>query len=131
MTDWFWSVVQRSNALQDFRQSLRGLWNDSAAHEINQHYLDPHRQDNVLMQQMLSQLIDALTDAEGKLDAAEQEGMRAERLSQQVKEYLGYAEHDRSEADRDHGRFLTFNAEAQEELPIISDLIETAKQYCS
>jgi len=94
MEEILWYTKQQSRTLHEFRQEIQGLWDDSAARDINMRYLNPHQDDDNKMVDGFQGQYDALEKAKVKLNSANEHALQAEKLSQEIFELLEATQQD-------------------------------------
>ncbi|RMG67070.1 MAG: hypothetical protein D6722_13875 [Bacteroidetes bacterium] len=82
--------------VQTYRDQHRGQWDDSAAHELNSRYLEPHQEDDARMRAQLDEQLAALKSLDAEIDQVNRLGERIRQLAAAI-----MAELDHSRADLD------------------------------
>lgn len=91
LQDDLWKFDHQSRAVQDFRASMWGVWDDSAAREINLRYLNPHESDDAAMRSALTSQNDHLAVAHTHAERANDHARHADACSQQIYELVQQA----------------------------------------
>jgi hypothetical protein len=131
MEEALWYIRQRSRALQEFRDSVALLWDDTAASELNLRYLNPHQED-------AEQLVGQLTEQHGLLESTKQRvqltfdlALQAEKHSLECAESLEQCEKERRNSEEYYELFREFQSNSQQRFPQIDGLIDKANQSCN
>lgn len=126
-----WVAKQRFRVLQDYRQEIRGLWQDDASSEVNGRYFNPHRKDSEQVFIALGKQLSLLQKADSELETAKQNGLEISQLLEKVEKLLEFAHQDVSRSHIEYSYFQDQNLAARAELPVIEQLINQANSCCS
>jgi len=124
-----WILKQQFRVLQDYRQDIRGIWQDDAASEINGRYFYPHEEDTNQSLTALNQQLSSLQQTDAELEIARQHGLEITRLLDEAKKLLDSAREDMSRSHSEYSLFREQNSSARAELPAIAQLINQANSY--
>jgi len=126
MEEDLWYMQQQSRVLQDFRLSIRGLWDDAAAKRINLHLLDQHEIDDEEMVQGFVEQHQNLNECTVRRLATMEEVVKAGEISQKVNEFIEHTTEEVERAYQFYQQYRTFLAEAKGLLPEIDELVNLA-----
>ncbi len=130
MEELLWSMTQESRVLQELRKDIRGIWNDEAARELTNRYLDPHESEDQQMLATLHQQQDALAQSKHQLVSAENYARQAEEHAAVVADRLKSIEQEVTSAYSHHDMYAHYNSEALSKFPIVQNLISQADNAC-
>lgn len=131
LSETLWRMAQESRRLQDLRREIEGIWNDTAARDLNSRYLHPHQDDDAQMGSSYRQQNDNLDQSEDKIAAAHEHGNSANQLSAQISETLNIADEEIRNAHRSYDLYVGYQADARAQLPLVQDFIRRANSACS
>ena len=97
--DLLWTARHTSRELQDFRASVAGHWDDTAARQVRDRFLVPHEEDEGDCLARLGEQIESLTQALNELERLHEAASAADRLSEQIDACL---EEARAHLERAH-----------------------------
>ena len=126
MEDTLWTMKQRSRTLQEYRQDIRGAWQDEAAKTLNRRYLNPHEGDDQKMIEFLQKQVQGLEKANEELIKAKKHALEADRYSQQVERFLERKKQEVKRACHSYDLSIEYYGLTQAELPNIDQLIQKA-----
>lgn len=130
MEEILWRMRRHSQDLQELRGSIRGLWDDDAAREINSRYLNPHQEDTRRISTALLAQNDALEQSQAHVQAAVKHESQAKEFAVIVKQSLEFTAQESRQALNHHDQSLQQTAIGKELLPQISELIQSANSSC-
>ncbi len=130
MEDAVFALQHQSRVLQELRREISGRWDDNAAHQLNQRYLDPHEADSAEMNAALQSQSVALDNAASHFEQAHEHAIQVENLAFAVDESLRYARRESITAREFQEQHRAALAQAQHLIPRVGDLIAAAEQTC-
>jgi hypothetical protein len=131
MEEQLWYAQQQSRVLREFRENIQGLWNDEASRELNTRYLNPHEEDDKQMLGHLQSQLTSLNLSSNSLVAAQQNALKAEKLSLECVETLKLAEEDSATAEQFYEQHRNYLVSAQGRFSEIERLIAQANHACN
>lgn len=130
MEEALWKMAQQSRVLQELRRDIQSVWDDEAAREINNRYLDPHQYDDQQMLAALNEQKNILDQATLKLVSVHTHALRANQLAEEVTEKLRLTEQDVKNAHSSYDLYIHYNSDAQSRIPLVRRLISQANDAC-
>jgi len=130
MEDELWFLQQKYRDLQEYRAEIRAVWDDSAAHELNGRYLNPHEADAEMMQNALVKQLDTLEQVNEKLEIASKLAHFAEKLSLEVSQRLTSADETLVDVYKNLDLSAQYNSKAKSNIPLIYRVIASANDVC-
>lgn len=130
MEEILWRMRRHSQDLQELRGSIRGLWDDDAAREINARFLNPHQEDARRISTALQAQNDALEQSKAHVQTAVEHEGKAKEFAVVVKRSLEYAAEETRRAQNHHDQSLQQAALGRDLLPQIHELIQSANSSC-
>jgi len=130
MHEALWSMSQRSRSLQDLRKDIRTVWNDEAARDVNDRYLDPQEFEDDRMKTALGEQRELLEHAAQTLDSTTDLTLLIDECSAFVTEKLQFAEQDMDNSYSDFDQYVHYNSEARSKFPLVLELIDHANAAC-
>lgn len=130
MEEILWRMKRHSQDLQDLRGSIRGLWNDDAAREINGRYLNPHQEDANRISATLLAQNDALEQSKVHVQGATGHEGKTKEFAVIVKQSLEFAVQETRQAQIHYDQSLQQAALGRERVPQIYELIQSANTSC-
>lgn len=130
MEEMLWRMSRHSRDLQKLRGSIRSLWDDDAAREINGRYLNPHEEDAKRLTTTLRAQNDALEQSKAYVLAATEHEGKAKEFAVVVEQSLGFAAQESRQAQIHHDQSLQQAALGKELLPRIYELVQSANTSC-
>jgi hypothetical protein len=125
-----WSMAQRSRVFQELRRDVRHVWNDEAAHDVENRYLKQHDEEDSRMRTALQEQRDLLEEARQTLIAAVALSQKIEECSTIVTEKTQFAVQDLDNAYSDFDQYVHHNSEACARFPQVEDLLAHANAAC-
>ena len=130
MEDAVFNLQHQSRVLQELRRDISGRWDDSAARQLNQSYLDPHEADTTEMNTALQSQNAALENADSHFAQVHQHAINVENLAFAVDESLNYVRRESTTAREFQEQHRSALAQAQHLIPQVGQLIAAAQQTC-
>lgn len=130
MEDDLWLLQQKYRALQEYRSEIRVVWDDSAAREINNRYLNSHENDAEKMQIALIKQSSTLQQVDEKLDEVAKQVHLAEELSSEIAHNITTADEELRKVNMHLDLFAQNNYEALSAITSIHQLINSANEAC-
>jgi hypothetical protein len=124
-------MSQQSRRLQDLRHEIEGVWQDSAARDLNARYLQPHQNDDSQMLISYRQQSASLEQAEDNILAAHEHGNTAGQLTLQIEEMLQVSDEELRNAQRCLEMYSGHQSDARAQLPLVQKFIGRANNACS
>ena len=130
MEETLWYMKQQSRSLQDYRKDIQKRWNDSAASDLNNRYLNPHAEDVEEMLRSLEQQQTALKQTDTHLESANNSAIAANKLSEEIGNLLEFTQQELERSYSDYQVYQENHAATKSLLPIIEDFIKKAENAC-
>jgi hypothetical protein len=130
MEDLLWLMSQQSRVLQELRKDCQVKWDDEAAREINNRYLDPHATEDEQMILALNQQETALDNLQVHLVSMETFSQQVEENAELFAEQLTTIERDINSSFKFNDTFAHYNSEAKSVFPNVQRLIDQANTIC-
>lgn len=130
MEDELWLLQQKYRDLQEYRLEIRAVWDDAAAREINNRYLNSHETDAEQMQVSLNRQQTTLQQVDGKLDMVSKQVRLAEKLSHEIAQHIVSADEVLQDVHKHLDLFVQYNGEAVATIPSIYQFINSANSAC-
>jgi Skp family chaperone for outer membrane proteins len=131
MEQQLWFLRQRFAALQDYRREVQRLWRDTAAHELNGRYFNPHETDGETLQTELSAQLSALDKAAGELAQADASAQEAAEHAENVDRRLIRSHDESMTAYQYLDVYGRSRAESETLFSVILNTIDTANGCCN
>lgn len=126
-----WKVKQRSRVLQNYRSEIQKIWQDDAAPEINQRFLNPHEEDSEHSLEALTQQLSYLSESDKNFQKAGQILIESNALSGEIEQLIDFSRQEISRGYSEYSNFQDKNSAALSELPLILQCINQANSCCS
>lgn len=130
MEEIVWKIGRQSRDLQELRSSLRGVWDDDTAREINQRYLEPQQDDAQRMHTALHKQQQALSEADQRVERTVEHGRHAVENAEQMNKSLNSAARETREVHASYEMSVQQHTLAVELLPQIHEMIQSANMAC-
>jgi exonuclease VII small subunit len=130
LEDELWLLQQKFRDLKEYRIEIRAVWDDSAAHELNSRYLNPHEADAEDMQNAMINQYDALEQTNSRLEMTSALLRKAENLSQQVAQRLASADETLIDVHKQLDLSVNYRSEAESGIPEVHRIIAIANSAC-
>jgi hypothetical protein len=125
-----WSMVQRSRVFEELRRDICHVWNDEAAHDVENRYLKQHAEEDSRMRTALQEQRELLEEARQTLISAVALSQKIDECSAIVTEKSHFAVQDLDNAYSDFDQYVHHNSEAGARFPQVEDLIAHANAAC-
>lgn len=125
-----WLLQQKYRDLQEYRSEIRVVWDDSAAREINNRYLNSHETDAGQTQIALSRQSSTLQQVDEKVDEVDREVHLAEKLSSEIAHNITKADEELRHVNKHLDLFAQYNSDALSAITSIHQLINSANEAC-
>lgn len=123
-----WKMKHMSQELQKYRDFHRSQWDDSASKEMDTRFLEPHREDSMLMLDHLHQQIQALIQIDEESDQINRLSELIQDLDITIQEYLGLTREDLTRSSQTHEQFLTSTTIMESQMAAASANIRQANK---
>ena len=130
MEDAVFRLQHQARHLQEFRRDIAGLWDDNAARQLNQRYLDPHETDAAEINMELQGQYVALEKANEHFAQADQHAIQVENLSFAVAESLAFMRRESATAREFQEHHRAQNVQAKSLIVKVDESIAAASAVC-
>lgn len=130
MEDAVFKLQHQARILQEFRRDIGGLWDDNAARQVNQRYLDPHEADAAEINTELHSQYLALEKASDHFTQANQHAIQVENLSFAVTESLTFMRRESTTAREFQEHHRAQNVQAKGLIVKVDESIAAASAVC-
>lgn len=128
MEEELWYMQQQSRVLQEFRDSIRLLWDDEASRNINRGLLNPHQEDDEGMVQGFVYQLNNLNECNARRIVVLERAHEAFELSEQIAELIRQVDEDIEISIQFNQQYRQSHAESQGILPEVDQMLEQAEQ---
>ena len=130
LEDILWRMVQQSRVLQELRREIQLVWDDNAAREVDNRYLNPHAGDDERLLEQLHLQDEFLDQSAMQLTAAQEDDQRAAEQAVVAMEQLRFANQDLQGAYGHYDVYARYHADARGKFPQVQSLIREANASC-
>ena len=130
LEDILWRMVQQSRVLQELRREIQPVWDDNAAREVDNRYLNPHAGDDERLLEQLHLQDESLDQSAMQLTAAQEDDQRAAEQAVVAMEQLRFANQDLQGAYGHYDVYARYHVAARGKFPQVQSLIREANASC-
>lgn len=131
LKDALWRMGQQSRVLQELRREIHPVWDDNAAREVDNRYLNSHAADDERLLEQLHLQDESLDQSASQMTMAQEEGRRAEEQAVEMMKQLRFASQDLQGAYGHYDVCVRYHADARGKLPQIQSFIQQANASCA